>query len=102
MTSTRSRRSRSTTAASRSAAASDDITELMVSYRTGDMWSPHLSFREALIVEIEHFADSIENGTAPMTDGHSGLRVVEMLEAAMRSLRQNGAPIDLMPLARAS
>ena len=41
-------------------------------------------------------------GTAPMTDGHSGLRVVEMLEAAMRSLRQNGAPIDLMPLARAS
>ncbi|MEE7448836.1 oxidoreductase [Methylobacterium radiotolerans] len=80
----------------------DDITELMVSYRTGDMWSPHLSFREALIVEIEHFADSIENGTAPMTDGHSGLRVVEMLEAAMRSLRQNGTPIDLMPLARAS
>ncbi len=66
------------------------------------MWSPHLSFREALVVEIEHFVDCIATGKAPKTDGHSGLRVVELLEAAMRSLRQNGHPIDLMPLARAS
>ncbi|MGU3537472.1 Gfo/Idh/MocA family protein [Methylobacterium sp. A54F] len=80
----------------------DDITELMVSYRTGDMWAPHLSFREALIVEIEHFRDCIATGATPRTDGHSGLRVVELIEAATQSLRRNGYPFDLQPYARAS
>ena len=80
----------------------DGITEMMVSYRTGDMWAPHLSFKEALLVEIEHFVDCVDKGLEPRTSGRSGLRVVELLEAATRSLRRNGHPIDLVPLAEAS
>ena len=73
-----------------------------VSYRTGDMWAPNLSVKEALLIEMEHFVDCIENGTAPMTSGESGLRVVETLECAMASLRQRGHPVEIAPLRRAS
>ena len=76
--------------------------QLRVSYRVGDMWAPQLSTREALLTEIEHFADCILNGRTPITSGESGLGVVETLEAAMLSLRQRGAPIELAPIRRAS
>lgn len=76
--------------------------QLRVSYRLGDMWAPQISVREALLTEIEHFADCITTGKRPDTPGESGLNVVEMLEAAMMSLRQRGVPIDLAPIRRAS
>ena len=50
------------TAASASRAGADEIHELRVSYRVGDMWAPQLSVKEALLTEIEHFIDCIENG----------------------------------------
>ena len=78
------------------------LQQLRVSYRMGDMWAPQLSVREALLTEIEHFVDCIANGTKPNTSGESGIGVVEMLEAAMMSLRQRGVPIDLAPIRRAS
>ncbi len=69
--------------------------ELLVGYRTGDMRAPHLSPIEALRTETEHFAECIEEGKAPLTDGHFGLRVVRTLEAADQSLRQNGRPVEI-------
>jgi len=78
------------------------LQQLRVSYRMGDMWAPQLPVREALLTEIEHFADCITNGKRPITPGESGLSVVEMLEAASMSLRQRGSPIDLAPIRRAS
>jgi predicted dehydrogenase len=80
----------------------EDVRQLLVSYRIGDMWAPQISMKEALLVEIEQFVKCVQTGTQPVTSGASGLRVVEMLEHTMQSLRQRGHPIELRPLQRAS
>ena len=66
-----------------------------VGYRTGDMWAPRIDNIEALAIEAAHFVECIETGATPITDGHAGLRVVRILEAATASLEQNGAPVAL-------
>jgi predicted dehydrogenase len=57
-----------------------------LSYRLGDIISPHIQFDEPLAVEDRHFVDCIREGRTPDTDGWNGLAVVETLEAAERSL----------------
>jgi predicted dehydrogenase len=69
------------------------IHEMRVGYRTGDMWAPKLDGAEALRVEGEHFVDCIRNGKTPLTDGHLGLRVVELIEAATSSMRGRGETV---------
>ncbi len=71
------------------------IYERLVGYRTGDMWAPQLERAEALGVEAEHFADRIEHHTAAVSDGQAGLRVVKILEAANKSLANNGQPVEI-------
>ena len=71
------------------------IYEMRVGYRTGDMWAPRLDVTEALRVEGEHFLDCIESGKVPQTDGRLGLRVVELLEAAISSMRGRGETVHL-------
>ena len=66
---------------------------MLVSYRSGDMSAPKLDVTEALQVEAQHFADCIQNGTTPITDGEAGLRVVSVLEAATRSIRERGRSV---------
>ena len=66
------------------------IYQMRVGYRTGDMWAPKLDVSEALQVEGAHFIDCIENAKVPQTDGHLGLRVVELIEAATSSMRGKG------------
>ncbi len=73
------------------------IHEMRVGYRTGDMWAPRLAVTEALRVEGEHFVDCIEHGRTPRTDGMLGLRVVELIEAASRSMRHRGETVDIAP-----
>jgi predicted dehydrogenase len=69
--------------------------EHLVSYRIGDMFAPALSTKEALLTEIEEFTGAIFESRAPLTDGRSGLRVVEMLAAASRSMTLRGQPVEL-------
>jgi predicted dehydrogenase len=71
------------------------IQEMRVGYRTGDMWAPKLDGTEALRVEGEHFLDCIERNETPQTDGRSGLRVVELIEAATSSMRGRGETVHL-------
>ena len=71
------------------------IYEMRVGYRTGDMWAPKLESTEALRVEGDHFVDCIEHNKAPMTDGLFGLRVVELIEAASRSMKERGRAVEL-------
>jgi predicted dehydrogenase len=73
----------------------EEIYNALIQYRTGDMFSPAISNTEALEVECEHFYHSIKNNTKTNTDGHSGLYVVKLLEAANESLRNEGRPIKL-------
>jgi predicted dehydrogenase len=61
--------------------------ERPVSYRYGDIVSPHIPFAEPLSLEDQHFVDCICNGTDPLSDGRSGLAVVAVLEAIDLSLR---------------
>ena len=73
----------------------EGIRDLLVSYRSGDMWAPQIEPGEALRVELDYFADCIINGTKPFNDGHAGLRVVRMLEAADCSIRKRGELVRL-------
>jgi hypothetical protein len=68
-----------------------------MSYRYGDIVVPFVSPDEPLAVQDRHFLDCIRNGTRPLTDGASGLAVVEALEAAERS-RRLGRPVLLEEL----
>jgi predicted dehydrogenase len=69
------------------------IQEMRVGYRTGDMWAPKLAVTEALRAASEHFVDCIEHVRVPETDGRLGLRVVELIEAATRSMRGKGETV---------
>ena len=69
------------------------IHEMRVGYRTGDMWAPKLAMTEALRVEGEHFADCIQNKKTPQTDGHLGHRVVRLIEVANSSMRRMGETV---------
>jgi predicted dehydrogenase len=60
------------------------------------MWAPHLSVKEALQTEAEHFIECVRTGTPPISNGASGLEVVEILEAASRSIAEQGKPISLL------
>ncbi|HTV04885.1 MAG TPA: Gfo/Idh/MocA family oxidoreductase [Acidobacteriaceae bacterium] len=73
----------------------EGVYELLVSYRSGDMWAPQLEQMEALRHELMYFADCIESGKEAFNDGCAGLRVVRMLEAANESLNQKGALVYL-------
>ena len=76
--------------------APEQTHQLRIGYRAGDMWAPHLSAKEALQTEAEHFVDCIRTGKSPISNGQSGLKVVEILEAASRSIAAQGKPIQLV------
>ncbi len=67
----------------------------MVSYRTGDMWSPRLDQTEALAVATRDFLGAIAEDRPPVADGEAGLQVVRVLEAAQRSLERAGAFVEV-------
>jgi predicted dehydrogenase len=68
---------------------------VLISYRTGDIWSPHVEPGEPLQNLVRHFADCIRTGKKPITDGEAGLRVVRILEAGQRSIKAQGGRITL-------
>jgi len=68
---------------------------LLVSYRSGDVWSPRVEQTEALKVELGYFVDCVRGGLAPDNDGEAGLRIVRLLEAADQSLKDRGRIIRL-------
>ncbi|MEW4562455.1 Gfo/Idh/MocA family oxidoreductase [Bremerella sp. JC770] len=67
----------------------------LVNYRMGDVVIPNLEQFEPLQRMVSHFATSILNGSRPITDGEMGLRVVQVLEAAQRSIKAQGSRIML-------
>jgi len=73
----------------------EGVYDLLVHYRSGDMWAPHLDQVEALRQELAYFVDCISSGQEAFNDGLAGLRVVKMLEAASESLSKRGALVYL-------
>lgn len=76
----------------------EQVRRMLIGYRIGDMWAPHLDTTEALSVEIGHFVECIREGRTPDTDGRAGLGVVEMLEAGSRSMSLRGQAVELAGL----
>jgi predicted dehydrogenase len=73
----------------------EGVYDLLVSYRSGDVWGPKVDSTEALKVELEYFIKCIVDGNTPVNDGAAGLRVVRLLEAAEQSLQARGQLVKL-------
>lgn len=68
---------------------------LLVNYRSGDMWAPKIEPTEALKLMAEKFVDYVENGGSVVNDGVAGLQNVKMLEAASKSLANKGVMVNI-------
>lgn len=68
---------------------------VLIDYRTGDIWSPRLPQVEPLRTMVTHFVDCVKDHGTPLTDGEAGLRVVRILDAAQRSIKAQGGRITL-------
>ena len=66
-----------------------------LSIRSGDILIPKTAGGEPLRIECLHFLECIEKERAPRSDGRDGLRVVRVLDAATRSLKAGGAPVNV-------
>jgi predicted dehydrogenase len=66
------------------------VYDLLVSYRSGDMWAPRVEQTEALKAECQYFIECVKYGKDPFNDGYAGLKVVKMLEAADKSMKAQG------------
>ena len=73
----------------------DTFAEFYFSYRSGDTYSPRIEEYEPLRKQCDTFLECIKNGIPPRADGHNGLRVVSILEAASKSLKQAGRQVYL-------
>jgi len=73
----------------------ENVYQMMVGYRAGDMWAPQLAVTEALHSEAAHFLDCVESGREPDTSGEAGLRIVRLLEAATASLENHGRLVTI-------
>jgi predicted dehydrogenase len=71
----------------------EGVYDLLVSYRSGDMWAPKIENTEALKAELSYFVHCIDQNETPFNDGMAGLRVVRMLEAAEQSLKHKGEAV---------
>jgi predicted dehydrogenase len=70
--------------------------EYTLTYRTGDILSPHVEVAEPIHSEMEDFCHAIIDGTTPRSSAALGLDVVRMIEAVDASLASSGAPIELV------
>jgi predicted dehydrogenase len=73
----------------------EGVYDMMVNYRTGNMYSPRIDNREALFVECSHFVDCILHDKQPLSGGKLGLEVVQLLHACEKSLKHNGGLVLL-------
>ena len=74
----------------------EELYNLKVQYRSGDMYAPKPEDTEALSFETEHFVNCMMNGENPLTDGEAGLEVVKVLVASKKSIAGSGAPVNIM------
>ncbi len=73
----------------------DQVYNMLIQYRTGDMYSPHLDSTEALVVEVNHIIECLNQNKPSPADGETGQMVVRILEAAQGSIKNRGKEIRL-------
>jgi len=78
-----------------SAKTQEGIYQTLIQYRTGDMYAPKFDTTESLESVASEFTGSIRKRSDPLTDGAEGIRMIKLLEAAEKSLKNNGCIVDL-------
>lgn len=73
----------------------DTFAEFHYSYHYGDMYAPYLKQGEPLKIECQHFLDCIKTGAKPNSSGYEGIQVIQILEAASKSLKNGGEKIEI-------
>ena len=73
----------------------DDFGKFQLIKRAGDILIPQINFVEPLSMECSHFIECIQDGKRPLSDGEDGLKVIKVLEAAQKSLKANGIPVEV-------
>ncbi len=73
----------------------EGIYKTLIEYRTGDMYAPKFDTTEPLSLLVKEFIDAIKNGEEPLSNGKTGLEVIKILNAAQKSLRNNGCIVEL-------
>jgi predicted dehydrogenase len=72
------------------------VYQTLIQYRTGDMYCPKISNREALAVEVDEIVEWINGNKLPrVATGEDGLMVVRILEAAQQSLKNRGREVRI-------
>lgn len=77
----------------------EGVYRVLATPRVGDMTAPVVSNSEALSTEVDYFFSCIRDKRRPINDGRAGLRVVSILEATDKSLREGGKIVSLDPAA---
>ena len=73
----------------------DEVYNMLIQYRTGDMYCPKIANLEALAVEVDHVADCINGDDRPVADGNAGAMVTRILEAAQESVKNRGKEVSI-------
>ncbi len=73
----------------------EGIHNLLVNYRSGDMWAPRVAQTEALKLEVDYFVDCLNEDKTPFNDGEAGLRIVKLLEACDKSIQNKNKMVSL-------
>ncbi|NMB83193.1 MAG: Gfo/Idh/MocA family oxidoreductase, partial [Ignavibacteria bacterium] len=73
----------------------EQVHKILVQYRTGDMHSPKINDTEALALGVKEFLSSINENRRPLTNAYDGLKVVKILEAAEKSIKERGKLVEI-------
>jgi len=73
----------------------ENIRNMLISYRTGDIWCPKIENTEALRNEIDHFLDCVEKKHPPISNARQSISILRVLEAANQSIRFRGQPVEV-------
>ena len=73
----------------------EKVRQFLISYRSGDIYSPHIDNTEALALVVKEFAACIEENRPALTDGKAGLRILQVLEAAQKSVKTDGSNVPI-------
>jgi predicted dehydrogenase len=66
-----------------------------IQVRFGDILIPRVESTEPLKLECQHFIECVSKRTTPTSDAQDGLRVIRIIEAAQRSMEQDGLPVSV-------
>ncbi|HOX26316.1 MAG TPA: Gfo/Idh/MocA family oxidoreductase [Candidatus Krumholzibacteria bacterium] len=74
----------------------DNFGEFQLTLRSGDIFVPRIDMTEPLKIEAQHFVDVIKGEAEAISSGRHGLEVVEVLEKACQSIKDDGQPVELI------